>query len=230
MNEPKLYYDIEQGSEIWLNARLGIVTASEVNIILTPKGKPAKGAKVNTYACEKAAQRETRILGEHFESYKMQMGHVQEVMARDIYSENYEEAIECGIITRKICGVTVGASPDGLVGADGGIEVKSRDPKFHVNTIITDEIDGEFMNQVQTFLLVSDRKWCDFISFSNGLPMYVKRVYPDLERQAEITNAIVGLESLIVKAQEKYRINSAGLIPTEWVDLNATEADITGSE
>ena len=225
MSEDKsvYHYNIEQGTDEWLAARLGIATASEINNIITPKGKPTTGEKMRTYACQKAAERETRFLEDHYQSFDMMRGHFQEEIARDIYSENYDTVTECGFITRKINGVNVGASPDGLVGEDGGIEIKSRLAKFQVRTIIAGVVPDEYINQIQTTLLITGRKWWDFVQYSNGMPMFVKRVYTDLLRQTEILNALAKLEELIIEMCGIYQSTSANLVQTERVEINLSD-------
>lgn len=219
MSEPRYYFELEQGSTEWLEARLGIVTASELNTLITPKGKPAKGAKVRMYAAQKAAERVTRFLEDNYQSFDMARGSFEEVLARDIYNDNYQPVTECGFITREIFGVTAGASPDGLIGELSGCEIKCRKSKFQVETILLDEVPDEYLNQIQGTMLISGRKSWEFISYSSGLPLYVKTVYPDLERQAVISNAIVEIESMIVEMVEGYKARASTMVQTERVEF-----------
>lgn len=229
MSEAKYYYDIEQGSDEWLSARLGIVTASEINNLITPKGKACTGAKVQAYACHKASERITKRIEEHFMSYDMQRGHIQEEIARDIYNDNFEAVKECGFITNNLGGVTFGASPDGLIGDEGGIEIKSRVAKFQIETVIADEVPDIYINQIQATLLLTDRRWWDFTQYSNGLPLYVKRVLPDPIRQAKILAAIVEFEKMVVAIVEQFETGSKTLIPTEYVDISFNDDEINES-
>lgn len=215
----KYHYEIEQGTDEWLKARLGIVTASEVNSIVTPKGKATSGAKVQAYACEIASQRENQCIEDTFQSFAMMKGHFHEEFARDSYNDNYDEVKECGFITRQFDAFTIGCSPDGLVGDDGGIEIKSREPKFQVATIVADKVPDEYMNQCQAFLLVTGREWIDFIQYSTGMPLFVKRVLPDTERQNMIIQACNYFEKLVVKNQEVYNSASANMVQTERVEF-----------
>ena len=89
MKQPKYHYDIEQGNEDWLKIRLGVITASEVNNIITPKGAPTKNEKMRSYACQIAAEREFQYVEDHYESFDMMRGHVEEGTARDIYNDSY---------------------------------------------------------------------------------------------------------------------------------------------
>ena len=76
-------------------------------------------------------------------------------------------------------GFKIGYSPDGLVGKDGLIEIKSRRPKKHLQTIIAGTVPAENMAQIQAGLLVSGRDWCDYISYCGGMRPWIKRVEPD---------------------------------------------------
>ncbi len=215
----KYYYDIEQGTDAWYDARLGLITASNINTLLTPKGKPATGQKVKMYAYELAAQRTRWLVDNTFQSFDMERGHIQEGIARNYYSDAFEDVRECGFITNTDLGFKWGASPDGLVGEDGGIEIKSRLSKFQIKTVCEDEVPDEYMNQIQATMLVSGRKWIDFVSYSNGLPLYVKRVFPDAERQAAIIDAVTAFEQLIKDIQADYNKKSEKLVKTEYVEI-----------
>jgi putative phage-type endonuclease len=217
----KYHNEIQQNTDEWLKLRLGIITASNVKNLVTASNKPAKNQTTRNYANDLAAQRETGCNEDHYESYDMIRGSAQEEIARDIYSDNISEVKECGFITNTDHGFTIGCSPDGLVGDDGGIEIKSRLAKFQIATILADEVPAEYMKQIQTFLIVSGRKWCDFVQYSNGLPLFVKRVYPDEEMQAIILDALKVFELEVDFVLTEYRLKSAGMIQTDRVDWQA---------
>ena len=193
-------FELQQGSDEWLQARCGVVTASVVKQLLTPQGKVAKNATSRSLVYEIAAQRLTGHVEESYISYDMERGKIQEEFARDAYSEVYAPVQECGFITLEDEGIKIGASPDGLVGEDGGIEIKSRLAKFQVSTITNGGVPSEYMCQIQTTLLVSGREWWDFVQYSNGMPLYVERVYPDQVYQVNISTPVrplrVGLLSV----------------------------------
>jgi putative phage-type endonuclease len=227
---PIQYYpDLEQGTDEWHQMRLGIVTASNINTILTPTGKPAKNEKMRQYACEIASQRILRVVEDSYQSFDMQRGHFQEVIARDIYSDNYAPVTECGFVINDNYGPVIGCSPDGLVNDDGGIEIKSRLAKFQVSTIIADEFPKMYANQVQGFLIVTEREWCDFVQYSNGMPFFVKRIYPDPVRQAEIVHALVEFEYEVARVLSEYKERSDGMVQTERVEF-VSDDTIEGSE
>ena len=211
----KYHTDLDQGSEEWLRQRLGIITASEMKLILTPTLKVANNDKTRQHIYTLLSQRITDHIEPQYIGDDMLRGMEDEITARDLYSEHYEPATECGFVTRQIGNVTVGYSPDGLVGDDGGIEIKSRLPKYQVQTIVEDETPLEYWLQLQTGLFVTQREWIDFVSYSGGLPMFVKRMLPIPTYQDAIMGAVIALEEKLVSGMVDYGINSQGLIETE---------------
>jgi putative phage-type endonuclease len=171
--------DLIQGSEEWHQARCGLITASEMKLILTPTLKVANNDKTRAHVWELAAQRITGYVEPTYIGEAMLRGHEDEILARALYSEHFAPVTEVGFVTNDEWGFTLGASPDGLVGDDGLIECKSRIQKYQVQTIVEHyraaTIPDEFALQVQTALLVTGRKWCDLISYSGGLPMTAMR-------------------------------------------------------
>lgn len=188
--------------------RCGLLTASEMKLIITPTLKIASNDKERAHLYELLAQRLTKYVEPSYISDSMLRGMEDEVEARLEYAHHYEPVTECGFITNDSFGFTIGYSPDGLVGDDGQIECKSRGQKHQIRTLIdyvsADTIDPDFMIQVQTGLMVSDRKWCDLISYCGGLWMATVRVYPDDKIQAAILDAATGFEARLKLAQEKY--------------------------
>ncbi len=227
----KTEYDkVLQGSDEWLRLRLGIVTASNVKLIVTEKKREFSAGKgMRTYAHELASQRITNHLEDNFCGDHMERGHIEEVIARDYYSKNISEVKETGFIANRTGSATIGFSPDGLVSDDGIIEIKSRVQKFQTETIAANEVPPEYMLQLQTGLLVSERDYCDFIQFSNGMPLFVKRVFPDIELHEIIIAAVDKFEEEIQKIIKSYALNSADLIKTERVDHDRDD-DFSDSE
>ena len=211
----KYHTNLDQGSEEWLRQRLGIITASEMKLILTPTLKAANNDKTRQHIYTLLSQRITDHIEPQYIGDDMLRGMEDEITARDLYSEHYGSVKECGFVTRQIGNVTVGYSPDGLVFEDGGIEVKSRLPKYQVQTIVENEIPLEFWLQLQTGLFVTQREWIDFISYSGGLPMFVKRMLPIPTYQDAIMGAVIALEEKLDNGMVDYGINSQGLIETE---------------
>lgn len=145
----------------------------------------------------------------------MWRGIADEPIARDHYNEHVAPVTECGYITRTDQGVTIGYSPDGLVGDDGLIEIKSRRPKAHLRTILTDAVPAENMAQLQTSLYVSGRRWVDYVSWCGGMPMWVIRCYPDPDWQHAIAAVARDFEATAAEMLATYRERTAGLPATE---------------
>lgn len=215
----KYYDDIIQGTDEWLQLRRGILTASEMKFIITPTLKIANNDKTRSHLYELLAQRISGFVEPHFMSDDMLRGHEEEEMARYTYSAKFAPVRKVGFITNDKWGFTLGFSPDGLVGDPGQIECKSRRQKYQIETIIADEMPDDYRIQVQSGLLVSEREWCDFISYCGGLPMMVKRVYRDAAVQDAILTAATAfhaeLDEKLAAYQSRLKEISDRLIPTE---------------
>lgn len=222
-------WDLIQGTDEWHQARLGLLTASEMKNVITPTLKIADNKDTRTHLYKLVDERASQYLEDHFESYDMMRGKVEEIYAKDLYSQKIAQVKDCGFITNNRWGFTLGFSPDGMVGDDGMIEIKSRAGKYQVQTIIDDVVPKEHIIQVQTGLLISERKWCDFISYSNGRPMFVKRVLPDEKIQSAIEEACHAFEKRAAELLKIYVEKSQGMIQTERRDYE-TGSEIKPSE
>jgi predicted phage-related endonuclease len=214
----QIHCDYDQGSQKWLEARCGLLTASEFDRILTPTLKIADNPKSRAHLWEMAAQRISGYVEPQYISDAMLRGQEDEILARELYSKHYAKVDVCGFVTNSKWGFTLGCSPDGLVGDDGLIEVKSRCQKYQVETIVDGKMPDEYLLQVQGELLVTERKWCDFISYCGGLPMVTMRVFPDEQVQAAIVDAAAKFESRINEVVADWFATLKGdalLIPTE---------------
>ena len=209
--------NVVQGSDDWHAMRCGLLTASEVKLIVTPTGKAASNDKERAHVWELAAQRISQYVEPAYIGEAMLRGWDDEIRARDLYSKTRAPVKECGFITNDRWGFTIGYSPDGMVGDDGLIECKSRRQKFQVETIATIKVPAEFALQLQTGLLVSEREWIDFISYSGGLPMAVIRVWPDPVLQDAIIAAATAFEQRIAERIAEYHATMAteAFPPTE---------------
>jgi len=199
-----IHHDLVQGTEQWFAARLGLLTASEMSKIVTPTAKAASNDKERAHVYELAAQRISGHIEATYLGDEMLRGHEDEFDARDLYSRHYAEVEQVGFITNDRWGFTLGCSPDGLVGEDGGIESKSRRQRFQIETIAKGVIPVEHVIQVQTCLLVTERKWWDFLSYSAGLPMAVIRAEPIPEIQDAILTAAAAFEARVVEVTAAY--------------------------
>lgn len=215
--------DLIQGSDEWSIARRGLLTASEMKLIITPGTlKAASNDKERSHCFELLAQRLTGYVEPQYISDDMLRGQADEVDARLLYAQHYAPVQDMGFITNDKFGFILGCSPDGLVGDDGMIEAKSRRQKYQVETILSNVLEhtipADYAIQVQTELLVTERQWVDFISFSGGLPMVTIRVYPIPEVQTAIAEAAAAFEERLKAKMDKYLSileSPSRLIPTD---------------
>jgi len=215
----KIYEDLEQGSDTWRAARCGLVTASVVGLLVTAKTfKPAMNDTARGLTATLVGERITGHVEPMRESSDMLRGTLDEPFARDAYSEHHAPATEVGFMVRDFDTFRLGYSPDGLVGADGLIEIKSRAPKKHLATILSDEVPAENMAQCQAGLLVSGRDWLDYVSFCSGMPLWTKRVLPDPHWQGAIIAAVELFEATAEDMTARYLDATEGLPTTERLD------------
>jgi len=219
----KIHRDFEQGDDAWRAIRNGKLTASEFKLIISPKTlKPADNEKTRTHAFELAAQRINgpRLDDDPFQSADMIRGHEEEEYARDLYIEHHADVEQVGFITREIEGMTLGYSPDGLVGDRGLIECKSRAAKhqvataheWHHNRVIPED----YYLQVHAAMLISDRDWIDLLSYSNGMAMLTMRVERDETVIEKMLDAAIQFEAKVQAAMESYAavLKTGAAIPT----------------
>ena len=199
----KIYETLEQGTDEWLEVRRGKITASIVKSLLTGKFAISKNAQIKLLAFQLASERITGRVQEKFETFDMKRGHIEEELARELYREHYAPVKEVGFIEN----TALGFSPDGLVGDDGFIEIKSRQPKFQVQTFYENEVPDEYMCQMQTGLIVTERDWCDYVQYSNGMPLFVKRVTRNEEIITNILIAVSMFETQIRDIVSTYQAN-----------------------
>ena len=152
-------------------------------------------------------------------SRDMERGTLDEPYARAAYSDDAGVPVaEVGFMVRDFGGYRIGYSPDGLVGNDGLIEIKSRKQKIQLRTVLADEVPAENMAQIQTGLLVSGRAWLDYVSYCGGMPLYVKRVFPDPDWFAAIIAAAISFEDTATTMFDTYAKRVEGRPLTERID------------
>ena len=215
------YPTLMQGTDEWFAARRGLVTASVIGKLLTATLKVANNDTSRGLALTLTAERITGNIDPSFLSADMWRGVEDEPVARDLYAERYAPVEQLGFIVRDFGGYRIGYSPDGLVGDDGLIECKSRLQKIHLQTILDDRVPDENMAQLQCGLLVSGRAWIDYVSYCGGMPLWVKRVTPDLSWQAAILAAVEALEESAADMTARYHAAVEGLPITERVNRGA---------
>lgn len=180
--------DCKQGSPEWVKARLGIVTASEMDALVSPIGKIRSGQGVETYLCRKICEKlfGTPVGGGG--SFATEQGSILELEARPWYSFDLNIDVQTPGFCLSDDG-RVGCSPDGLVGDDGGLEIKCFQPEHSLAVLMKNEVPDEYVIQIQTSLFVTKRKWWDFLSYSRQFPAVVIRVQPNPTIQESIARA-----------------------------------------
>ena len=215
--------ELEQGSPEWFDQRRGIVTASVVGKLLTPTLKVADNDVSRGITATLAAERITGWTEDTPTTSDMWRGVESEPYARDVYADHYAPVEVIGFMRRDEDTWRLGYSTDGLVGDDGLIEIKAPRAKTHLKTILADEVPAHYMAQCQAGLLVSGRKWIDFVSFVGGMPLYTKRVLPDPAWFEAITAACIAFEANAAQIVGDYEKRVAGLPQTIRLDFNTVE-------
>ena len=185
---------------------------------LPPVYRPATGDMARTLALTLAAERITGHVEMVYPNRAMQRGTLDEPYAREVYSRTYAPAHEIGFMVRDYAGFKLGYSPDGLVGDDGLIEIKSREQKKHLATVLADTVPAENMAQIQAGLLVSGRAWCDYVSYCGGMPLWTKRVEPDQQWREAILDAVAAFEATASEMIRAYTTLIGGRPETERIN------------
>lgn len=163
----------EQGTDEWLKARIGIPTSSNFDKLITSKGEPSKQAQ--KYCYQLAVERVTGVREEVYKNGAMARGTELEAEARNLY-----EMLN-GVTVQKV-GLCLsdnsrfGASPDGLVGKNGMLEIKCPLAATHVAYLLDGVIPSDYVPQVQGQLLVTGLRWVDFMSYYPGVKPLIVRV------------------------------------------------------
>lgn len=166
-----------QGSHEWVQARLGIPTASQADRLMTPKSKKPSASQAK-YRAELLAE---YLQGQPLDAGSsgfMERGKEDEDEARKWYEfERDTEVEQVGFVTRD--DGLFGGSPDGLVGDDGIVEIKV--PAIHTHVFYMLGEDPDYMGQCQSYIYLMDRQWVDVVSYHHHLPSVVNRVERDEE-------------------------------------------------
>lgn len=181
--------DIIQGSDEWHAIRCGKVTASRVSdIIATTKSGPAASRK--NYRAQLIAERLTGTTEDGFKSAAMQWGTDTEAQARETYSFITGHAVEevSFVVHPKL--EQSGASPDGLVGDDGLVEIKCPNTATHIDMLLNGVVAGKYETQMHWQMACTGRKWCDFVSFDPRMPVNMQLFIKRLQRNEEVIETL----------------------------------------
>lgn len=222
-----IHDDIEQGSDEWLQLRCGVLTASQIGKLITPTLQVADNDTSRSLTETLVAERITGHVEYLHPTFDMQRGTMDEPLARELYREQHGPVTEVGFATNTFNGHTLGASPDGLAGQHGGLEIKSPKPKTHLRTILAGAVPAEHLPQIHTNMLVTEREWWDFESYCGGWPIYVKRVHRDPIWDAAILAALNRFEERAARMITDYRTQTVGAPIAPRIDHFA-EIEIAG--
>ena len=172
-----------QGSVGWLKARIGHLTASRMNDACAVKKNGESSEARNKYLMELVAERMTDAMADHFITTAMQHGMDQEPIAREQYEEITGNLVQqAGFCTHDPIEYW-GASPDGLVGHDGLLEIKCRATTNHLGIVMAGVVPDKYKAQMATQCIITGRAWCDFVAFDpRVLPhiqFFTRRYVPD---------------------------------------------------
>jgi putative phage-type endonuclease len=174
--------EVIQGSPEWFAARCGKVTASRVADIIA-KTKTGPSASRENYLAQIVCERMTGKPAESYSNAAMAWGTEQEPFARAAYESAKDVLVEeVGFVPHPNIS-EAGASPDGLVGLFGLVEIKCPNTATHIQTLLDQKVPEKYNTQMQWQMACTQRQWCDFVSFdprmAEGLQLFIKRVELD---------------------------------------------------
>lgn len=185
----------EQGSPEWFQARLGKVTASRVSDVIA-KTKSGWSASRANYMAQLVAERLTGQVQESYSNAAMQWGTETEPLARSAYEFRTDATVTPAWFIDHPKIPMSGASPDGLIGDVGLVEIKCPNTATHIETLIEKTIPSKYEPQMQWQMACTGAKWCDFASFDPRLPesmrLFVARLHRDDKAIAELEKEITG--------------------------------------
>jgi putative phage-type endonuclease len=182
-----------QHSPEWIAARIGKVTASRIADVVARTKSGYSTSRAN-YAAELACERLTGLPADSYQSPAMRWGVEKEPEARELYEFIFDRPVSLAPFTDHASIEMAGASPDGLVGEAGLVEIKCPLSATHIETLIGRAPPGRYLTQMQWQLAVTGRAWCDFVSYDPRLPsdlqLFVQRVERDPARIAELEREV----------------------------------------
>jgi putative phage-type endonuclease len=202
---------IVQGSPEWIAIRVGKVTASRVCDVVA-KTKTGPGASRANYMAELVAERLTGVAAESYMNGAMKWGTDHEPEARDAYcTHNLIDVVQVGFVPHPTIPMS-GASPDGLIGNDGLLEIKCPNTATHLDTRLGQKVPEKYVTQALWQMACTKRAWCDFASYDPRLPhsmrLFVCRVERDDKAikalEAEVTKFLAELDEKVARLRQLY--------------------------
>ena len=194
---------MEQRTEEWFAARIGKVTASRVADVIA-KTKSGYSASRDNYMAQLICERLTGHQGVSFTKSAMTWGTETEPLARSAFEAHADVMVEeVGFVPHPRIRDS-GASPDGLVGLFGMLEIKCPNTATHIDTLLTQTVPSKYITQMQWQMACCERQWCEFVSFDPRLPqdlqLFVKRVEFNQTYVAMLEEEVINfLEELEIK-------------------------------
>jgi len=203
--------EIEQGTDAWFQARLGKATGSRIADIVA-KTKTGYSTSRENYMAQLICERMTGKVAESYSNSAMQWGTETEPLARAAYE------VKTGLTVNQIGFVDhpsilmTGASPDGLVGDSGMIEIKCPNTATHIETLLSGKAPTKYITQMTWQMCCTGRHWTDFVSYDPRLPenlqLFIKRVEYDPKYAAELEQEVIKfLDEVEQKIKQLEKIN-----------------------
>ena len=170
---------MEQRTDEWFNARLGKVTASRVTDVVA-RTKTGYAASRENYMAQLIVERMTGQAEKSFTNAAMHWGTDTEPLARAAYEAERQVMVdEEGFVEHPEI-ANAGASPDGLVGSDGLVEIKCPNTATHIDTLLNQTVAKKYLDQMMWQMICTGREWCDFVSYDPRMPehlqLFIKRI------------------------------------------------------
>jgi hypothetical protein len=211
----KIHTEFQQKSDVWLLAKSGIVTASEVDALFTPLFKIKDGEAVETLLNVKLAEWWTGRPLDSISTFAMDNGNILEDEAKPYYEISYNQKVDSvGLVTNEEgeCKPTIGCSPDGLIGDDGGLEIKCPNADTHAGYLRSGGVPKKYIAQIHFSLFVTGRAWWDFFSYRRKFPPVKVRVLRDEKIINTISLGVSGFMAEL-EAGKKLLIEKNGGVP-----------------
>lgn len=202
---------LEQRSPDWFAIRCGRVTASRIADLMA-KTKTGYSASRANYRAQLICERLTGTVEPSFCSPAMQHGIDTEAEAREAYQQHMLCTVEEIAFVEHPTIAMAGASPDGMIGDDGLVEIKCPAPATHIDTLLSGTVADKYVKQMQFQLACTGRTWCDFVSYDNRLPeamrLFIQRVPRDdamiAEIEREVTGFLAEVEETVAKLEAQF--------------------------
>jgi putative phage-type endonuclease len=187
-------HQLEQGSIEWKMSRLGKVTASRISDVVA-KTKTGYSSSRANYMAQLICERMTNEFQESYTNSAMTHGVENEPFARAAYEAKTGNMVDqVGAIDHPSIPMSA-ASPDGLVGDDGCLEIKCPNTATHIDTVLGEEPSKKYFDQMQWQMRCADRSWCDFVSFDPRMPehlqLFIKRIERNDRYIAELEQEVI---------------------------------------